>query len=560
MVNAPLDGGRVAALRAIALRFGGTDSGRKARLLRECAAREPGDPAVLIAYHDCLLCLLAYPESPALRQAAERELRRVAAAARRTMVDAPARLRAKLANSGIAWTPITMQFGWELVRWLAARYPERAEIDSFDDGVPLQVILAEALPAIEFELAAGDESSDEFLERASAGRRGSKLAWLVAAFERLPCSHALREHLYDSLRAFVTLDPADSPLSRTFVRAPPARIHYQRRELERGVDLARLLTQPLAQPRALGHRERASLLDAARGMLASLGRETDAISLADPGALECHDVGRGVRVALFPMRADRRSPLDSHIGMMVYKNRLPVAYGGGWPLLGTCRIGVNIFEPYRGGESAYVFGQVLRVYRGRFAVGRFVAEASQYGGTNKEGLRSGAFWFYYRLGFRPVEARSAALARDEWARIRSDPAYRTPVAALRRFTSSDIELALAEVPSCEPAALSDAVSDWIARRHGGDRSAAERAAQARLERVLGIGNVRGWSDDERRALRELGLLLAQIPGLGRWSRADKRAVVAIVRAKARDELAFHALLAAHPPTVEALVRLAGRAH
>ena len=38
-------------------------------------------------------------------------------------------------------------------------------------------------------------------------------------------------------------------------------------------------------------------------------------------------------------------------------------------------------------------------------MGRFVVEPSQFGGTNKEGLLSGAFWFYYRLGFRPIDPR-----------------------------------------------------------------------------------------------------------------------------------------------------------
>src|SRR6185436_9582461 len=112
-------------------------------------------------------------------------------------------------------------------------------------------------------------------------------------------------------------------------------------------------------------------------------------------------------------------------------------YGGGWPFLGTCKIGVNIFAPFRGGESALLFGQVLRVYRQCFGVGRFVAEPSQFGGTNREGLRSGAFWFYYRLGFRPINRDAARRASDVWSRMAGQSGYRLSERQLRTFTDGD---------------------------------------------------------------------------------------------------------------------------
>ena len=75
------------------------------------------------------------------------------------------------------------------------------------------------------------------------------------------------------------------------------------------------------------------------------------------------------------------------------------------------------------------------MYRQCFGIGRFVAEPSQFGGTNIEGLRSGAFWFYYRLGFRPVESDAARRAEDEWSRMRADPRLSdaaVPTAAIHR--------------------------------------------------------------------------------------------------------------------------------
>jgi hypothetical protein len=269
-----------------------------------------------------------------------------------------------------------------------------------------------------------------------------------------------------------------------------------------------------------------------------------------------HELGRGIGVALYAMEPARRSPLDSHIGMMLFKNGIPVGYGGGWPFAGTCRIGVNIFSPFRGGESALLFGEVLRVYRQRFSVGRFIAEPSQFGGTNKEALQSGAFWFYYRLGFRPIDARAATLAAAEWARMQAEHGYRTPLPELRRFTRSDIELRLRETPACEPADLSGAVTAWIDARHKGDRTAALTAARRSVARVLGGVDDRPWPKSERIAFGELALVVAQIRGLERWPAADKRALAVWMRSKGGDEFRFHALLARHRRLREALCRIA----
>jgi hypothetical protein len=345
-------------------------------------------------------------------------------------------------------------------------------------------------------------------------------------------------------------------LSRTFVRGLPGRTFYHRDGIVRAVDLGSLLKEPLPAPRRLTRHERHHVVDAGRATLAALGRETDAIALAYPDGVAWHELDRGVAVALYTMEPSRRSPLDSHVGMMLFKNGVPVGYGGGWPFAGTCRIGVNVFAAFRGGESALLFAQVLHVYARRFAVGRFIVEPSQFGGTNKEGLQTGAFWFYYRLGFRPIDARSASLAAAEWARMQAERSYRTPIAELRRFARSDLELRLRDTPVCEPADLSGAASAWIDAYHAGDRTAALGAACRIVRRALGGVDDERWTKSERLAFAELALLVAQIGDVGGWSAADKRTLVAWMRAKGGDEFRFHALLAQHRRLRAALCQLA----
>jgi hypothetical protein len=63
----------------------------------------------------------------------------------------------------------------------------------------------------------------------------------------------------------------------------------------------------------------------------------------------------------------------------------------------------------------------------------FTVDPYQLGLHNEEAIESGAFWFYRKLGFRPVDADVAKLLATEEKRLRSNPDYRTPARTLRRL-------------------------------------------------------------------------------------------------------------------------------
>jgi hypothetical protein len=276
-----------------------------------------------------------------------------------------------------------------------------------------------------------------------------------------------------------------------------------------------------------------------------LGRETDPITHADVPRTRYYDLGRGIAMALYSALPTRRGALDSHIGYVLFKNGVPIGYGGGWPFLGTCKIGINIFAPFRGGESAFLMVSVLRAYAQLFAVERFVVEPYQFGAGNREGLDSGAFWFYFRLGFRPVEPELRALALDQFDRMRRTPDYRTSRSMLRRFTRSDLERPVVPgaAAACDAASLSHATTTWIGNRFHGRRDHAEAAALRRVVATLGLKDTRGWNDDERNALRAMAPVLAQVADLHAWPVREKRRLVALIRAKGGDEYRYFALMA-----------------
>jgi hypothetical protein len=63
-----------------------------------------------------------------------------------------------------------------------------------------------------------------------------------------------------------------------------------------------------------------------------------------------------------------------------------------------------------------------------------------------------------------------------------------------------------------------------------------------VTRALGAPRISRWPDAERAAFQSFCLLLAQIPDLARWPARDKARVVALARAKGRDEFRYYDVL------------------
>ena len=555
MARAPLPADTVRELRAVLSRFGPEADAARRDAWARAAGAPFADAAALVAWHDLMLFVLAHPATHREHARARRELERVARASRAVAARGTRADRRALRETGIAWTRVEARFGLAFARWLVARHPGRAALVGIDDEpMALAETIAAALPPAQADIASGGADGIELADAFAPG--GDRLAWLVRAFDALDAPAAHRDHLFEAVGALTRLDLADSPLSRTFLRGPAGRPYCVAR-LKRDVDIAATLETPLPKVRAAPLSRRAAALDASRGAIAVLGRETDAMATTSARDTELHALGRGLVIALHAPSPDRTGAFDAHVGFGLFRNGVPVAYGGGWPFAGGCRIGVNVFPAFRGGESAWMFAQVLRTYRQRFRVVRFLVEPYQYGAGNREGLESGAFWFYWRLGFRPVAPRVRALAEAEAAKLAADRDYRAPLATLRRFTTSDLALDLASGVSPPDAAdLAEVASAWLASRGRGDFARAERIALATAERWLGCRAPA--SGPGRDAWRAFAPLLVQLPSLARWPARERARIVFLLREKGRDTFAFQRALAEWPRLCEALAGLAAR--
>jgi hypothetical protein len=217
----------------------------------------------------------------------------------------------------------------------------------------------------------------------------------------------------------------------------------------------------------------------------------------------------------------------------------------------------NIFASFRGGEAAYTFARTLAMVRHMFGAESFSLDPYQLGKGNDEAIATGAWWFYYKLGFRPVSADARRLVRPELARMRADPAHRSSAATLRALAESQLVFDLdrgrarAPPPSAE---LGWRVGDGLAARVAGARERVLAQCSRETMRLTGVRSLRGFSAGERLAWQRWSpLVIFALPGVAHWSQAERRELARVIRAKGgRDERDFIARFAAHPKLERAL--------
>jgi hypothetical protein len=189
------------------------------------------------------------------------------------------------------------------------------------------------------------------------------------------------------------------------------------------------------------------------------------------------------------MTPERRHPIDSYIGYTVFKNGMPVAYAGSWLLFDSGRIGLNVFPAYRGGESQYIFQQVLQLHTKVYRIKRFTVDPYQIGNKNSDGIYSGAFWVYYHAGFRPVLPALLELSIAEAEKIKTIPGYRSSATVLKKLAESKLELLLQKkAVRFDANDLSLAYASILKHKYKNNRQRFEQGKEQKLAALLQIKN------------------------------------------------------------------------
>lgn len=416
--------------------FGPTAARRVEVLLRRLARHKFRDADSLVRYHELLLFVRAYPQNAGVMRASENELSRFAekvAWLREQDVDVSPLEHPEV--SGIAGTPVTDNFSFHIVRWLMQRYPTQTSI--YWEWVEDENRLAATWPRF-IPLLAEDSSVEAnvpYRDWLGAARdRTPELAWLIDRFDELPSTNDERAEIYDAQNLYVQWTP---PLraTRTGLRVPTRKLFYHRGPLiqRRDINLGHEVVQPPPPLRKLSAPEGEKARDRALAASTIRYRELYNFTHGDPKHVYHAELGRGVEIFLMGVPPEKRLPLRAAHAAMIYKNGVPVGYLETLTLFERMETGFNLYYTFRDGETAWLYARILNVMHHFTGATAFSLDPYQIGHENEEGIESGAFWFYRKLGFRPTRPELLALAEKEERKIATRKQYRTPAKTLREL-------------------------------------------------------------------------------------------------------------------------------
>jgi hypothetical protein len=532
--------------------YGAGAGERKLSLLAVLADARLRSAGEVRRLHEALCFLRAYPDDASLLAAVERML---------AHFDRRADLRGHreaLAHSGIAGTTTWYPFFWPTARWLAGRWPKRLRFDrndadaekSLGRAAPLLVTPHEAVALREAKLA-GYAAIDRLRARGE-----TDATFLVRRVAALAGDDFTREAFYDAINpSCELLATADTP-ARTREKFGPAPVVFRSMPLRRGrPDLRAEMQRPPRSVRRLSAADGGRLVDLARGAMVGRSRDLDAFAYGNARDTWLVDDGGGLAFGLVGMAPERRAPLAAIFGGLTLSNGVPIGYVQADVAGRSAAISFNTFETFRGGEAAFTFGRLLAVLRHVFGVDAFSIEPYQLGEGNEEGIDSGAWWFYFKLGFRPRAAAACELADAERARMQRRPAHRSSPETLRRLAAHHLFFDFEprrRTPLPPLASIGLRVARLFAARDE-DRDAAHAQVQAEAATALGLQSLRGLTRGERQAFGNFAPLLLAA-GAARWPQEERASLLALIRAKAAaSEVDYARRLAAHRRFCRALL-------
>ncbi|HKF57708.1 MAG TPA: hypothetical protein VKJ45_19780 [Blastocatellia bacterium] len=542
-------------------RNGGEPAGK---LLAAIGRRSFSDVDLLIRFHELLLFIRAYPQSRAIFQLANKllsEFHERVAQIQASGVDESS--FDFIENSGIAGTALYGRYSYGIARWLTESHYGRVEIDwdRYEKNERLAYVWPRLLPLLEEDSLV--EQNIPYLTwlHSAKPRAATDLRYLVERFDRLAVPSKERSALYDSLELWLRWNLGESKASRTNNRTTPHKVFYHTGPLIRRseVSLDDIIPAPLGLE-SLSPGLGQAVINRCRETSCVRYRELYGIAYGDPSSVVRAEIGRGVEIYLWGLPPDRRLPLRAYHAGFTLKNGVPINYIEGITLFERMEIGFNTFYTYRDGETAWVYAQVLRMLHHLTGASCFSIDPYQIGLNNDEAIESGAFWFYRKLGFRPTRRDLMSLVEREEKKIAAGRGHRTSARILRR---------LAEAPMLfEMAYRGASPGEWNEFRIRNLGLAVQRRAALQfkgeietlrvksIERVGHALELNPWKLKglERLAFDNLALVLDLIPDLADWSRAEKRQMDRIIRAKSgADDAAYARLLQRHARLRKALI-------
>jgi hypothetical protein len=510
--------------------------------------------------HELLCFLHAYPDDAGVFAEVDRQLR--AFHQRQDL----RRVAGTLVNSGIAGTDIVYPFGFSTARWLAERWGDRLTIAWDDLGHAAALDTRLHLFSLWGERPVFDEPPLEgraWLDRLRG--RETDAAFVIRRSEAVLSHDLTGDYMYDELGLTVRVAPGETTPRRTGARVTGRAVTGQNRPLRTvRPDLRADIRIPPRRIRTLGEAQATAYLDLARASMVTRSRDLYTFTAANLRDARLVDCGDGLEFFLVGVDPEQRLLFDAVYGILTLRNGVPIGYALFSALWRSSEVAYNVFETFRGGESAWVYGRMLATIHALFGADTFTIDPYQVGHENEEGIESGAWWFYYKLGFLPWDRKTAARAAREAARVKQRSGYRTSEATLRELVRTNLFLQAGprrrDVLGAIPVdAIGGQVTDLVVSRFGSDRELATEALADEAAYRLGGVAWRRLPAGARLFWERWAPIVALLPEIDGWSADEKRALVDVIKAKGgRRESDFVARFDAHPRLGAALAALARR--
>jgi hypothetical protein len=419
----------LAALANCKGEFGKAAARQTAALLERVQRMRFRDPEALIELHETVLFLRAHPQSARVLKLADHILfsfaERVRGREREPFEYADV--------SGIAGTGLTTNFSYPFAKSLAGRHDGHIRIDwdSYEHAERLGPVLARLIPdAFEDWAVAPHPDWRRWYEKA-----GGSLGWLISR---------VRPDVYDLLELPLRWELGGTEASRSRARMACQKTFYHSGPFlaRKDVSFAAEFAAPKITATRLPRQQAQEILDIIIDAAAVRYRELYGFLYPDLAGVFHADLGRGFDFYFFGIPRQWRLPRRDYYAGMYFKNGVPTGYVevmADREKTGVrMEFGFNLYYTFRQGETAWLYARLLKLFRERYRVTTFVIDPYQIGHENEEAIESGAFWFYYKLGFRPESPAIAALAEREEKKIAARPGYRSSRATLRKLAAGTL--------------------------------------------------------------------------------------------------------------------------
>lgn len=509
--------------------------------------------------HELAGFMRAFPESAEILEIAERISRHFDERADL------GRFRRGLADTGIAGTALHFQFFWLTAIFLAERWAGSltVEWEEFEKADELIGLLPQLIPYTESIALDSIELEPRDWIDSLRGPEETDAAFLITRFDALRVPLLMREKLFDELEMPLLLESGPDTPARgrerwdaspiVFRDAPPSRV---RPRLKRDIPRVEFSVEDVSS------RSGRRLIDLANSCMVPRHRDLLVFLGADPRDVRMIDFGDGLQLACMGARPERRLMLESVYGFLTLMNGVPIGYVLCSAFFNSAEVAYNVFETYRGAGAAEVYGRILGAVSQLFDADSIAVDPYQMGHGNREGQESGAWWFYYKLGFRPHDADIKALVREELARMKDDPGYRTSPARIHELASEYMFLHLDGrrddvLGHISLGSIGLHVSAYLGGRFGADREHGLDVCAREAAILLELGRRTALTPGQRVVWRRWAPLVLTLAGVTRWTSELRVALRDIILAKGgRREADFVPLFDRHRRLREALLELA----